>query len=240
MMKMMILAPRRPEMTHAQFRHYVTEVHGPLVRSVPEVAADIHHYHYNFPVFGTRDALFGHEVADHLDIVTQGWFDSREAQLNNMRHPRYLSIIRPDEGRFANESGALMHYTHEVAVLPSPALLNPYKAFYFRRRRADLSREEFQEAWRNRFGAAVASHPARDAAMVKYVQNHALAEADHPDGSSTRYFDVIDEFFLRAPDSMKHLQADTTALESMKAAEAELLDNSRTLFLLTETIPNIE
>ena len=45
MMKMMILAPRRPDMTHQEFRQYVTGVHGPLVRSVPEVAADIRHYH---------------------------------------------------------------------------------------------------------------------------------------------------------------------------------------------------
>ena len=239
MMKMMILAPRRADMTHAQFRHHVTVVHGPLVRSVAEVAADIHHYHYNFPVFGSVDPVFGHKVADHLDIVTQGWFDSREAQLNNMRHPRYLSIIRPDEGRFANESGALMHYTHEVPVIPNPQLLNPLKAFYFRRRRPGLTREVFQEAWHSRFGAAVALHHAREATMVKHVQNHALAEANHPDGASTRFFDVIDEFFLRTPDSLLQLKTDTAALEKMKVAENELLDVSRTMFLMTETIPGV-
>jgi hypothetical protein len=226
-------------MTHAQFRHYVTEVHGPLVRSVTEVAADIRHYHYNFPVFGSVDPVFGHKVADHLDIVTQGWFDSREAQLNNMRQRRYLRIIRPDEGRFASESGALMHYTHEVPVIPNPQLLNPFKAFYFRRRRPSLTREAFQDAWRSQFGTTVASHPAREATLVKYVQNHALSEVDHPDGASTRFFDVIDELFLRTPDSLQQLKTDTAALERMKAAENELLDISRTMFLMTETIPSI-
>jgi beta-phosphoglucomutase-like phosphatase (HAD superfamily) len=43
--KMMILAPRRAGMTQAEFRRYVIEVHGPLVRSVKAVAQDIRHYH---------------------------------------------------------------------------------------------------------------------------------------------------------------------------------------------------
>ena len=47
-------------MTHPEFRRYVTEVHGPLVKSVTAVAADIHHYHYNFPVPDAVDAAFGH------------------------------------------------------------------------------------------------------------------------------------------------------------------------------------
>jgi hypothetical protein len=113
MMKMMILASRRDGMTQAEFRRYVTEVHGPLVKSVPEVADAIRHYHYNFPIADADDTAFGHPRAAHLDIVTQGWFDSREAQLANMAEPRYLEIVRPDEHRFAGP-GALMHYTHEA------------------------------------------------------------------------------------------------------------------------------
>ena len=77
MMKMMILAPRRPDMTQAQFRSYLTEVHGPLVRSVPEVAGDFHSYVYNFPLAGQADSILGHPLAD-LDVVTQGIFDSVE------------------------------------------------------------------------------------------------------------------------------------------------------------------
>ena len=129
MMKMMILAPRKVGMSHAEFRRYVTDVHGPLVKSVPEVARDILHYHYNFPVMGTADSAFGHPRADHLDIVTQGWFKSREAQLANMAEPKYLEIVRPDEGRFANEGGAVMHYTTESVLVPGE--ISEFKVFYF-------------------------------------------------------------------------------------------------------------
>ena len=80
MVKMMILAPRRDTMTHVQFRDYVINTHGPLVKSIPEVAAGIRRYHYNFPIPGAVDPLFGHPLAsDDYDIVTQAWFDSLAA-----------------------------------------------------------------------------------------------------------------------------------------------------------------
>jgi len=237
-MKMMILAPRRPGLSHAAFRRYVIEVHGPLVKSVPEVARAIRHYHYNFPVHGTYDRAFGHPSADHLDIVTQGWFDSREAQLANMREPRYLEIVRPDEHRFADGAGAVMHYTHEVGIVPEPALRARNKAFYFRRRRAHLSREAFQTAWRTRYAAALTASAVCQDVFSKYVQNHTLPEADHPDGSADRYFDVIDEMFLRAPDSLAEFRQDSAALERLRILEEELLEPGFTRFLLTETIVN--
>jgi hypothetical protein len=238
MMKMMILAPRRTGLSHAEFRRYVTEVHGPLVKSIPEVAGAIRHYHYNFPVPGAEDRAFGHPTAAHLDIVTQGWFDSREAQLANMREPRYLEIVRPDEHRFADGAGAVMHYTHEISMVSGTALSAPSKAFYFRRRRAHLSREAFQVAWRTRYAAALTASAASQDVFSKYIQNHTLSEADHPDGSATRYFDVIDEMFLRAPAALGHFQQDPTALTRLRILEDELLEPGYTRFLLTETIVN--
>jgi hypothetical protein len=236
MMKMMILAPRRDDMTHAEFRRYVTEVHGPLVKSVPEVAKDIRHYHYNFPISGTTDEAFDHPIASHLDIVTQGWFDSREAQLANMAEPRYLEIVRPDEHRFAGR-GAVMHYTHEARVLPGEA--SKRKIFYFRRRRADLSREDFQRAWKTRFFEAFTDNPVFGDVASRYVQNHTLTEAEHPDGHATKFFDVIDEVFLREPSSLAHLRSNVESFKEVRRLESELLEPAFTRALLTETVFNI-
>ena len=235
-MKMMILAPRREGMTHAEFRRYVTDVHGPLVRSVPEVAKDIRHYHYNFPVFGMADETFGHPLASHLDIVTQGWFDSREAQLANMAEPRYLEIVRPDEHRFAGR-GAVMHYTHEARA--STGETSVHKMFFFRRRRAGLSRDEFQQAWKTRFFDAFLENSEFGGAATRYVQNHTLPEADHPDGGATKFFDVIDEIFLREPGSLPVLRKDLHAFNAVRQLEAELLEPQFTRALLTETVVNI-
>jgi hypothetical protein len=223
-------------MTHAEFRRYVTEVHGPLVKSVPEVAKDIRHYHYNFPIFGTTDDAFDHPIASHLDIVTQGWFDSREAQLANMAEPRYLEILRPDEHRFAGP-GAVMHYTHEARVLPG--VTSKRKVFYFRRRRADLSREEFQLEWKTRFFEAFTHNEEFGNVASRYVQNHALPEAEHPDGQATKFFDVIDEVFLREPVALAHLRNDHGSFNEVRRLESELLEPAFTRALLTETVINI-
>jgi len=237
MMKMMILAPRRAGMTHEEFRRYVTEVHGPLVRSVPEVASAIRHYHYNFPVPATHDSLFQHPPASHLDIVTQGWFDSREAQLENMAQPRYLALVRPDEGRFADAARAVMHYTQERVIHDGPAGLR--RLFYFRRRRAGISREQMQAAWHARFGRRLAALTGFEHVVSRYVQNHVMPESDHPDGTHEKYFDLIDEIHLRDGLDIGQLAGNLRELADLRAVESQWLDVQRTRHLHTETVLNI-
>jgi hypothetical protein len=237
MIKMMILAPRRGGMTHAEFRRYVTEVHGPLVRSVTEVAADIRHYHYNFPIPGLTDAAFGHPLASHLDIVTEAWFDSVEAQRRNMELPRYLEIVRPDEHRFADGERAVMHYMREVPVLGGEGSL--VKAFYFRRRRPGLSRVEFQKRWLAGCHEALDREGRRPAGVVGYVQNHAASEAEHADGDDAKYFDVIDELFLADAGRLAVLADHGPSLTAMRRLEQELLDPAATRAFIAETVVNI-
>jgi hypothetical protein len=236
-MKMMILAPRRDGISHEAFRRYVTEVHGPLVKSVPEVARAIRRYHYNFPVFGAADLAFNHPIATHLDIVTQGWFDSREAQLQNMAEPRYLAEIRPDEHRFANGAAAVMHYTREVSVLEGAA--TAMKVFYFRRRRSQYSREHFQEAWQIRFADALKCNPYLHGVVSRYVQNHTLPEAEHPEGYAPKYFDVIDELNISDAASLGALRADGPCMTDVAALESELLEPGYVRALVSETVINI-
>jgi hypothetical protein len=257
LMKMMILAPRRAGMSHADFRRYVVDVHGPLVRSIPEVAADIRHYHYNFPVAGAADSALLHPLADHLDIVTQGWFDSVAAQRANMRHAHYLQVVRPDEGRFADETNALMHYTSEHLASEHVASEHvagehvasgrgagdrgppPYKVFWFRRRRSTLSRATFQRAWRERYAPALAAAARAGGLPGRCVLNEVLAEQEHPDGANPRYYDVIDELGLPSPGALANLRSDESRLAALRALEAELLEPGRTRALLTETVVNI-
>lgn len=233
MMKMMILAPRRAGMTHAEFRHYVIHVHGPLVKSVPEVAADIRHYHYNFPVPGAADQAFGHPLAD-LDIVTQGFFDSREAQLQNMRHARFKTVLRPDESNFADTQRALMHYTDEHGVIAGEK--TACKLFYLRRRAKGLSREAFQTAWESLFPSLLERSPLR-AITTRYVQNHVQAEHHHPDGANDRFYDVIDEFWLRSTEALAQLQS--AVHSEMRSLEAELLEPQRTRAFIATLVANI-
>ena len=237
MMKMMILAGRKPSMTVAAFRRYLCDVHAPLVRSVPEVAAGIRRYHYNFPLPATPEDAFGQRIDARLDVVTQGWFDSREAQLRNMAEPAYLAIVRPDEGRFANEAEAVMHYTRETVIADGP--VTGRKLFCFRRRAAHLDRDGFQSAWLNDFPPALTAGAGIGAVVSRHVQNHVMAEADHPAGADAKYYDVIDEFFLRDGAVPAALWRDPALRDAVRRVEDRLLDPSRSCALLTETVVNI-
>lgn len=235
MIKMMILAPRRPGMTHDEFRRYVTEVHGPLVRSVTAVAADIRHYHYNFLVGGSTDTALGHPVADHLDIVTEAWFDSVEAQRENMRRPGYLEVVRPDEHRFADTARAVMHYTKEWPVLRGRRTL--HRVFYFRRRAPGLARTEFQRLWLDGMRKILLDEH-RPSEIAGYLQNHTVAEAEHPDGVDPKYFDVLDEIFLEDPKGLAALSAGGRG-EQVRKLEEVLLDTGRTRVFVADTVINI-
>ena len=239
MMKMMILAPRRAGMSPDEFRAYVTDVHGPLVRSVTEVADEIRHYHYNFPVAGAVDSAFGHPLAD-LDIITQGYFDSREAQLANMKHPRFKTVLRPDEKNFADTDRALMHYTDEHEVLTTASagpVTSPYRLFHLRRRAKGISRAEFQHRWGENVPAAVLP-VLEEAGVARYVQNQVQAEEHHPDGQNERFYDVIDEMWLPSLSVLSTL-AESGVAEQMRTVEAGLLAPGRTLAFVAELVVNI-
>ena len=237
MVKMMILAPRRETMTHAQFRDYVTNTHGPLVKSIPEVAAGIRRYHYNFPIPGATDTLFGHPLANQYDIVTQAWFDSLAAHRANQSHPRYWSVIRPDEEMMADNGRACFHFTREREIISGE--LGDRKLFVMRARRAGLSRDEFQQAWLSRLSEAVALSPFARAAFARYVQNHALSAQEYPEGDNPGYFDVIDEF-VPTVDAAALLDQDPSFRERLARIEADLTDPSRTRSFVAETVRNID
>jgi hypothetical protein len=230
---MMILAPRRAGMTHAEFRRYLTEVHGPLVRSITEVAGEIRQYHYNFPVVGASDPFLGHPAAE-LDVITQGTFDSREAQLRNMQHPRFTSVLRPDEQNFADTARAVMHYTDQHEVLAGRD--TELKVFYLRRRNDRLSRHEFQARWLDDAAACLVAALPPDS-ISRYVQNHVHAEAHHPDGANPRFYDVIDEIWIHGESLMG--TRDAGSMMALRFLESETHDTSRTRAMVATMVPSI-
>ena len=75
--------------------------------------------------------------------------------------------------------------------------------------------------------------------MTRYVQNHALSEAEHPGGTDPKFYDIIDEFFVTAPQALDSIARDTAVLSAVRELENELLDTSRTRAFVAATIHNI-
>jgi hypothetical protein len=130
-----------------------------------------------------------------------------------------------------------MHYTHEAKVMTGSVTAR--KIFYFRRRRDGLSREEFQAKWKTHFFDALTRGANFSHVASRYVQNHALAEADHPDGQATKFFDVIDEIHLRDSSPLALLRENLSWVEDVRRLETEFLEPGRTQALVTETVMNI-
>jgi hypothetical protein len=237
MIKMMICAPRREGLSHGEFRDYVLRVHGPLVRSVTEVAADIRHYHYNFPLQDVSVSTCGYSLAAPFDIVTEAWFDSVAAQLRNMEHPRYLQIVRPDEHRFANGAAALVHYMNVKQVFGRQQ--SRYKLFVFRSRPPGVARGVFQRGWLERVSELLADRPDLRGALTGYVQNHAVSDAEHPGGVSGGHYDVIDEFLADELPALQVLDGPTGLRATVSGAVRDLAGGLADLACLAETIVNI-
>jgi hypothetical protein len=147
-----------------------------------------------------------------------------------------MEILRPDERRFADGERAVMHYTEEVPVLQGDPTLN--RVLYFRRRRPELSRTEFQECWLAGM-RAILSKGTRPAGVVGYAQNHTLPHAEHPDGDEISRYDVIDEFFLAYHGGLALLGSHAEVREGIRRLENNLLDTTRTRAFVGETVLNI-
>ena len=96
------------------------------------------------------------------------------------------------------------------------------------RRKADLSREDFQEYWRRRHGPLVASHSSR-LKILRYVQVHTLDDPVNDQMAEARGgmeppYDGVAELWWWSRDQIVEALAESAAQD----AGAELLEDERT------------
>jgi len=115
MVKLVGCLRRQPGLDAEEFHRYWREVHGPLVKSVPEF------FHY------VRKYVQGHSVPDRVpgfpppvftpfDGIAELWFDSVADIGKAFAEPRYLEIIRPDELKFLDLPNCNMFVVEEVLL----------------------------------------------------------------------------------------------------------------------------
>ncbi|MBI2878048.1 MAG: EthD domain-containing protein [Candidatus Tectomicrobia bacterium] len=115
MVKLVGCLRRKPGMSAEEFHRYWKDVHGPLVKSVPEFFRYVCKY------------VQGHYVPDHVpgfppppftpfDGIAELWFDSVEDIGKAFSEPRYLEIIRPDELKFLDLPNCTIFIVEEVVM----------------------------------------------------------------------------------------------------------------------------
>ena len=113
MVKLIICATRRSDVTREEFDSYWRDKHGPLVKSVAEFARHVRRYVQCHLVEGAPP--FG--VAGAYDGVAELWFDNVEEAARAFSEPKYLEIIRPDELKFVDPRKCISFMTEELQVI---------------------------------------------------------------------------------------------------------------------------
>lgn len=115
MVKLVGCLRRKSGMSAEEFHRYWKDVHGPLVKSVPEFFGYVRKY------------VQGHSVPDQVpgfppppftafDGIAELWFDSIEDIGKAFSEPRYLEIVRPDELKFLDLPNCTIFIVEEVVM----------------------------------------------------------------------------------------------------------------------------
>jgi uncharacterized protein (TIGR02118 family) len=114
MVTLVVCIRKKHGLSTEAFQKHWREVHGPLVRSVPEFMRHVRKY-IQYHVISAEDMsqkTVGH-AADY-DGIAALTFDSPEAIETAFSEPRYLELIRPDEGNFIDPDKCLTWMTNEL------------------------------------------------------------------------------------------------------------------------------
>lgn len=112
MIKLIVCAVRRHDLTHEQFDAYWRESHGPLVRSVTEFTRHVRRYVQAH--IAQADVPLAQPGG--YDGIAELWFDDVDALNRAFAEPRYLEVIRPDELKFVDLGKTRSFVTEEIEV----------------------------------------------------------------------------------------------------------------------------
>jgi uncharacterized protein (TIGR02118 family) len=115
MVKLVGCLRRKPGMGAEEFHRYWRDVHGPLVKSVPEFFRYVRKYVQGHSV-PEQVPGFPPPTSPPFDGIAELWFDNVADIGNAFAEPRYLEIIRPDELKFLDLPNCSMFVVEEVLL----------------------------------------------------------------------------------------------------------------------------
>ncbi len=112
MVKLICFLRRKEGLTSEEFHRHWTENHGPLIKSLPDLARHIVRYEQHRRVAGTEDL-----GTEDYDGVTIQWFDRLDDFLAFVGEPDYDRYIYPDEEKFLDRKSLVWMMTEEPTVV---------------------------------------------------------------------------------------------------------------------------
>ena len=113
LIKLNILVPRRPDITHEEFSRHWRDTHGPLFASQPEVKQFVRKYVQDHRT-GAAPTEFG---PTDFDGIAEIWFDDMTGFRGVFDSKNYRDVVTPDEERFVDRKRAQFLISEENAVI---------------------------------------------------------------------------------------------------------------------------
>ncbi len=114
MVKLMACLKRKQGMSAEEFHRYWRDVHGPLVKSVPEFMRYVRKYVQSHTI---SDSVPGVATAPSpYDGVAELWFDSLEDVAKAYSEPRFNEVLMPDGLKFFDVDGCIFFVVDEIVM----------------------------------------------------------------------------------------------------------------------------
>lgn len=207
MIKSMTWFKRRPGLTVEQFSDYWRGPHAALGVQLP----GLRHYRQNRMAEGAyakgREPMF--------DGLAETWFDDTDAMRAVARTEQYGTLMA-DEPNLMDMTTRLEMIVDEHVIIDNPEPAGGYKFMTLVKRRPDLEVDAFQSYWRDHHGPLA----ARNATIVRYVQNH-LRRRAYDSGRNPAWDGVAVTWFATLEDM--RASASSPELALTRADEANFL-----------------
>lgn len=202
MVKLIILAARKPDWSEDEFFAHYADRHGPLVAGSRGFTRSCAKYVQNYAVFkDASPAIDGHCL--DRDAISEMWFETFEAMRSTYEDAKYLKNVRPDELRFADFQSVSIFVCGEHGIKKLETTAEPdktwahqprYRLFAFRSPRADVGKADLQHAWLTA-ASIIRGVPAFERYVRRYVQSQVAdtSTLSLPGVNSDRTA-VVDEF----------------------------------------------
>jgi len=232
MVKLVICVKRKAGMSPADFHRYWKEVHAPTVKSVPEFMRHLRKYVQSHTV---SDAVPGFPAASEYDGLAELWFDNLEEVGKAFHEPRYMEIIRPDEGKFADLAGSTLFVAEEIVMHSERA--TRFKLVACVKPKAGMSSAEFHRYWKETHGPTVKSVPEFMRHLRKYVQSHAISGSIPGFPAAPSQFEGVADLWFDSVEEVVKAFNEPRYLEVIREDEKKFLDLAGCSIFVAEEVP---
>jgi uncharacterized protein (TIGR02118 family) len=245
MIKLIYCLRRQSHLSRDEFQRYWRENHGPLVRRTHRPVNQERYVQFH-SAFDETMARMGSGAGrpEPFDGVAELWYDGVEAFMPAESSPERTDALQQhvtDEGKFIDLAQSPLWLAEErvfVEDIKEPPAGDGeaaagVKLIYLLKRQPHLSREEFQEYWREKHAPLVQS-VAGAQKIRRYVQAHTMHDevnqalqqsAGRPepfDGVAELWWDTPEDFFPSDPTPER-----MESLRLLGEDEAKFIDASR-------------